>query len=1195
MKKILSRFLLLTAIVFLSVSVQAVSLSSNGEVHTITQGNLEFRTDPSGLVKLFKNGSANENYLGAMGFTLKGTVNGQQKFLNSWTTTWTWQVLSNTDSNITVLGSTTWQGLDWKQRWYFSDTEQKFSNHLTNNTGFDSTNTSFYYVFRIDETNVSCLQYVDNQGKGNEYCFEQDITKTQNLNQYLKRISFMENTFNFQDLIDSGFTFNYLFAGDLANVNPTLAGKGFIIGVTKNAGVFPTGATVDLDPSIVDSSDLSQTNYGNTMVRDSSGNIFIVHEETVSSSNTDIFVSKSVDDGVSFTTFNITNTSDFNESLPHLDINSDDGLIIAYDKSFGAIATLEAFVTTCSAGGCDSSAEFLQDINVSACGASTRCSNSNIVVDVNDNSHIVYWNGGIIYRKNTGFVGEGWGAEEDTFTAGTANNRDSLGILVAKNGSDRKLVFSNTDDAQVRVGYFNTFQWTSLQLETDGIQEPATGVAGYDGNFYIAYTKTENIIFRQCSVIADCNVLANWSTDVNVTNGGLEREFVSMFQAADLNVYIYSSPTVGNVDVNIMQFVRTPNNSWITSSIADANLLVSDSNRTYNPLVRSRGYDGSVLPLGSLPTTGNLKFDFVYLTSNNSTGDPSTLIFDSNIFLLSNSIVASFTTTPTSPLILDPENNINNVQADLNSNTTFFGPIVDINYLWKVDGEEISTDQNLVRDFNGGNLDFNVSLVVSGNDGIETFTSQSDQNILLRDTGQDVDINFVSNAEVTLQDVNYGVTVGGITTNINYAVWGFPNDNNLLGLVVNQQYRVGDARSVCVVVNTTGDVNKLHCEDFFNTHVTVKVPKDITNLSLITPFDASIDSTPPQAFSGLSVDGNFWFFYQTNPDSNTHNLIVDANVSFFLSTYFIGLNAFDLNQAIQPYMVPATEGINVILTAKDSLTNSTVQGVVIAFNRIVSTDGDVLAISGVTDDLGRISLPFIAGIDHNFTLQFPFGTILRTGSYIPQTIDATDGVGISIASTSLFDVNAIGVTDINFLQSQARPNSPIDINVIIESSTRSIAGITVTIDHNGVFLDSNSVGIVPLPYDFNFSIEVSGLSVLIPVIVTVDINYVDGGTFQTTKAVTIVTAAFNLFDSFTSAQSRDLGELGGTMFLSAILIAIILGIVHFSFPAIDNTFTFVFAATILLFLSFVGWVDGVTWVIATIGAGTIYFMRRVDK
>ncbi len=133
MNKVFLGLLLLIATVLFSVSVSGVSLESNGDVHTVTQGNLKFSTDPSGLVKLFKN----EEYLSAFGFTLKGTVNSQERFLNSWSTTWSWEVLSNTDSNITLLGSTSWQGLEWQQRWFFSDTEQKFSNHLTNNTGFE--------------------------------------------------------------------------------------------------------------------------------------------------------------------------------------------------------------------------------------------------------------------------------------------------------------------------------------------------------------------------------------------------------------------------------------------------------------------------------------------------------------------------------------------------------------------------------------------------------------------------------------------------------------------------------------------------------------------------------------------------------------------------------------------------------------------------------------------------------------------------------------------------------------------------------------------------------------------------------------------------------------------------------------------------------------------------------------------------
>lgn len=1198
LNKMLSRFLLVTAIVFLSVSVHAVSLVSNGEVHTITQGNLEFKTDGSGLVKLYKNG----NYLASFGFTLKGTVNAQQKFLNSWSTSWTWQVLSNTDSNITVLGSTTWQGLDWKQRWFFSDTEQKFVNYLTNNTGFDITNTSFYYVVRFDPANVSCLQYVDNAGIGKQYCFGEDKTITQNLGQYLNRIKFMDTMFNFQDLIDSGFEFNYLFAGQLGNVKPSLSGQGFIVGVTKNGGLFPSGASIELDPTIIDASDLKKDNYGNTIVRDSNDNIFIVHEETVSPSNTDIFVSKSTDDGETWTTFNLTNSSDFNELLPHIDINSTDGLLIEYDKIFNPLINVQIFVTTCSAGGCDEASDFLTDFNVSGCGAGTNCRNGDVTFDQNDFAHIIYSKAAatIQYRRNTSYVGAlgNWGAEEQVLNAGGGEflGREGTGVIVAKNGSDNKLVFAQTNSEELEIGYFNGTVWASFILGTGAVSQPASGFAGYDGNFYLVYTKnagasSKTIHFTQCIVTSDCSSSGNFSTDLNITNRGLDMSLVSMFQSSDLNIHVLASPLVDAIDVNIQHFVRLPNNVWTTSDIGDGNLLVSDANRTYNPLLANKDYVGSFTDGTSFPVSVT-KLLYTYFTSNNSTGDPSTLVFDSNVITDINGIIASFTVSPSTNLALDPENGITNVTADFNSTSKELG-ILDVNYLWQRDSVEISTDQNISMDFNGSNNDFNISLIVNGNDGTTHFTSQSDQNILLRQSAQGIDINFSFNAEATLADVNFGVTADGNTDTINFAVWGFPNDNNLLGLVVNQQYRVGDSKQVCVVVNTTGDINKLRCEDFFITRIITKIPKNITNLSLITPFDASIDSTPPQSFTNSSEDGNFWFFYQ-GLDSNSHNLIVDANVSFFLSTYFIGLNGVDLNQTIQPYMVPATEGINVIITAKDSLTNDTVKGVIAAFNRTVSTDGDVLVVAGTTDDLGRISLPFIAGIDHNFTLQFPFGTIIRTGTYIPQTIDATNGIAISVASTSLFDVNAIGVTDINYLQSQVTPQSPIDLNTII-TSTRTIAAVTITVDHNGVQLATDSNSNCPTTCQFNFTIEVGGLDETFPLIETVDINYADGGTFQSTKAITISRQPFDLFNSFTTAKTEDLGDIGGTMFLSAVIIAILLGIVHFSFPSVDNSPTFVLAATILLFLSFVGWVDGVTWVVATIGAGAVYFMRRVDK
>jgi len=237
-------------------------------------------------------------------------------------------------------------------------------------------------------------------------------------------------------------------------------------------------------------------------------------------------------------------------------------------------------------------------------------------------------------------------------------------------------------------------------------------------------------------------------------------------------------------------------------------------------------------------------------------------------------------------------------------------------------------------------------------------------------------------------------------------------------LVATQNYRSGALREVCVVVNGAGDINKLRCETFFSTHVLGQVPINISTLVAVDqPFDMSVNTDPGQAFTSVSVDQNFWFFYQS-PDNNFFNLITDANVSFLVTTNLIQIKASDFNQTIQPYVVPATLGISVIFTTLDPLTNDIVPSVVLKFSRTISGVGNVDSGSGITDTLGRLSLPFVPTIDHNFTVEFPGGTVLQTGTYNPQTVDATNGIKVLVPLDQITgDTNSEGVVDINFLQS----------------------------------------------------------------------------------------------------------------------------------------------------------------------------------
>ena len=555
-----------------------------------------------------------------------------------------------------------------------------------------------------------------------------------------------------------------------------------------------------------------------------------------------------------------------------------------------------------------------------------------------------------------------------------------------------------------------------------------------------------------------------------------------------------------------------------------------------------------------------------------------------------NALTANIDSNVSSPLSLDPENGVNAADVNFSANITKSSDINIVAYSWMVDGVSVSSASNFVRSFNSLG-DFNVSLIVDGNntDSGAGLRSQKDLNFLVRNNLQGVDINFTWNVAAQRLDVNYGVVGVGV---INYAVWGFPQDQNLPGLQVSKFYREGDVRDVCVTINTTGDLNKTKCERFYDTRVIAKIPKNISTLDNATPFTATANIIPIQAYSSVSVDQNFWFFYTGNPDTNTYNLTIDANVGYFISTYLIGLNATDLNKTIQPYVVPVTDGINVVFTGLDSLTNDIVPTSVLFFNRNISGQGNVLVNSGITDATGRIAFPFIANVDHNFTIQFPFGITIKTGNYIPQS---GDSISVIIPTSSTGSTTITGVADVDFLQDRAepKPNGSVDLNQIVTTS-RTISSIRIAIDHNGVtlFNDLNSVGVSNGGH-FGQNIDVNGRSSLYPLDINVTVTFTDGNTTIFYHSVAIVRIA-GLPESFEDAKD-ELGDTGGTMILAAIIIAIILGGIHWGFPEIDQSYTFVLGAAILAFLAVVNWVDGISWVLATIAAGATYFMRRVDR
>ncbi len=410
------------------------------------------------------------------------------------------------------------------------------------------------------------------------------------------------------------------------------------MGVTKNNGLFPNGAKAILDPAIIDTVPIQILNYGNTIIKDSTGDYWTVYEDA-NTTNTDIFVGKSTDGGTTFTTFNITNSNDFNESFPHIDINSTDGILISFDKLSGAAATTDIHITTCSSGGCDEASEFIADINISQCGTGQECAKNFVVFDVNDNAHLTYTKGDLQDRNSTGYVGlvANWNEERATNAIGGDPVQNS-GIVIPKNGGDERLSWLTSNGAQLNITYYDGSAWSSnLLFANPNVATPAEVFAGYDGNFYMVYgqdistpSSLSRLHFRQCVITDDCSMIGNWSADLNVSTTQ-NIEFFSLVQTADLNLHVLASTTVGLPVQQILEFIRTPNNVWVTSQDSDSNILFSDANRTYNPLVRNHDDGGNVK---STPTTQvqaiSNTMDYMFSSANNSTGIPHILIFDSN-------------------------------------------------------------------------------------------------------------------------------------------------------------------------------------------------------------------------------------------------------------------------------------------------------------------------------------------------------------------------------------------------------------------------------------------------------------------------------------------------------------------------------------------------------------------------------------
>lgn len=338
-------FLLISFVLIISITIsfaakanaqianmsQPFGLSTDGVTHTVTSGDLKFSTTGNGVVSVYQN----NKHMGKFGFSLTGVINSDRKFLNSWDVSWTWQILSNTDSNITVLATASQQGINWIQQWTFQPAQDpKLLHIITNNTGFDSTGTQLLYIFDLNIDNAPQIVYTDDLGQDQNFLFDQNLLIIdESVKNYGRKIKFLNTIFNFQDLIDSGFDLNYFFIGNLNAAHNSLPNtEGIIVGVTKNNGFFPDGATIVLDPTIT----TALTESANLDIFDpASPNIFRVNSTNlgfIAHPHATVFFTRyfeSNDNGLNWSEadFNFTSGGGSNDS-PGVVFNADNNKVV---------------------------------------------------------------------------------------------------------------------------------------------------------------------------------------------------------------------------------------------------------------------------------------------------------------------------------------------------------------------------------------------------------------------------------------------------------------------------------------------------------------------------------------------------------------------------------------------------------------------------------------------------------------------------------------------------------------------------------------------------------------------------------------------------------------------------------------------------------------------------------------------------
>lgn len=691
---------------------------SNGIV--TTKDCLRFEQLSSGIIQVK---DVQGNNVARIGFGISGTIGGGPQSLASWNTTWNWNTLSNSDSNVSLQSSTNYSGLSWAQNWEFSKQKSKVSNSLTNNTGGAISNAKFYYIVQLD---VSQITYT-NDANQTLTVSSTDVSDPSVLNNWKTTLRFGNNTlFDFQDLKDNGFSITNLFVGNLQSFNASLPNQfGLVLGMTKNAGNFPNGAKVELDPVITSAGSNITSPFGHSIGYYNNKTWFVYDDISGGPPDNNAAIVTSTNRGVSWGSA-LKLPSKITNGIGQAD--SANGFV---DKN-GILHVFYA-AQQFSAGN--------QDIIVYQ---NCDFNNTNCQTAANFSSPIIVGN----YNTTTGASGKAFQVDA---------NGSHLFLAFLQTNSSSSIIDLNVMQVRLDANQANRSNWTNLISKGIWPSVNSTKNLGFtidaNRNFHFATVRGSGVETFNYKLY-DAN-LNTFRIDENVEKAVQGANPVGLFVGTDLNARILVRAT----NATVMSLYDRKGGSWGN----DSNNLVSNWQQVGSSI------DGNNNIIASYSTTAANQMSIVRFHYDiNNTWGSNIVLYDGGAGPSNSRIVQSrvrdqnwilFGFTDGTNFDMNDMNAVQVCPTNSNCSVSSSGPVADsnsitadfsytIHYDYGIfDLNDTSTVSGTVV-INDWNWDINGSRIVTGlSDANYAFSANADYNacLFIRGTNTQADINYLSN------------------------------------------------------------------------------------------------------------------------------------------------------------------------------------------------------------------------------------------------------------------------------------------------------------------------------------------------------------------------------------------------------------------------------------------------------------------